>query len=367
MAMRIGHLGASLAIGGLLLAGCEEKQAARSETESKADAGSQERSRGIDKNLAEAVAAVAGGQAGGGPSGPPSTGVFAKGAADAELRPSDPPKLSLGGKGSPPTITFATSGWKPGRKREVTVEMSVRTGPQSALPTVDVTFSLEASEAAGGAPAGSAGAPASPAGPLQVLAKITGTKLAREQPGQLPPGLEAELAKIKGTVIRLELQPNGAGHQVAFEAAKGVDESLSQIARTAGDALALELLPYPTDPVGVGAFWMVAAREPFLGLDVIAYRMIKVEKIEGERATLSVNTKRYVAGGQVALAGIPPHEISEFSGSGTTQLVVPARDPFALEGQGSDVLLSNLTAQGGGPQGGRMGIQLQMQSTIRGK
>lgn len=349
-----------------LFGACEEKQAPKPEPENKTDGGgARERARGVDKNLEEAVAAVAGGQ--GGPAGPPPTGVFAKGAADREIRPSDPPKLTLGGKGSTPTITFATSTWKPGRKRETMVEISVQTGPQSALPTVDVTFSLEATEPKAEAAASAGGAPASPSGPLEVLAKVTGTKLAREQPGQLPPGLDAELAKIKGTVIRLEVQPNGAGHQVGFEPAKGADESLSQIARTAGDALTMELLPYPSEPVGVGAFWMVASREPFLGLDVLAYRMVKVEKIEGARVTLSVSTKRYAAGGQIALAGIPLHEVAEFAGNGNAELVVPAADPFALGGQGSDVLMANLTAQTGGPQGGRIGIQLQMRSTIRGK
>jgi hypothetical protein len=69
---------------------------------------------------------------------------------------------------------------------------------------------------------------------------------------------------------------------------------------------------------------MVASREIYAGLDTLAYRMFKVEKLEGENATLSVNTKRYVAAGQLSFPGLPPHRVDEFQATGRGELSVRA-------------------------------------------
>lgn len=336
--------------------GCEDKPAPKQESPSAKGDGGAERSAAVDKNIAEAVAAVAGGQpTGGALAGPPPTGVFPPGAADKEMKAGDPPRLTLGGKGSAPTVTFAAPARKAGKKQEGTVEVAVQTGPQSALPTVDLKFSFEGATAPGAA----ADAPVS-----QVDARVTAAKLAARQPGQLPPGLDAQIAKLKGSKIRFELQANGAGRALGVETPKEADPSLSQIARSAGDALFVEFMPYPAEPVGVGAYWMIASRESFLGLDVLAYRMVKLEKIEGDKVTLDVSTKRYAAGGHLGLEGLPPHDIAEFNGNTSGKVMVSARDPLAVQAQLTDVLLATLTPQGGGPPGQRMGLQLQVQTAV---
>lgn len=349
----------------VLAAACEEKPAPKPESSAEKDGGARDLPPGVDRNLAEAVRAVAGGQ-GSSPSGPPPTGVFAKGAADKEFRPDEPPKLTLGARGTAPTVRFAATPMKPGKRRETTVEVAVQTGANSALPTVDVTFTLEASVGDAPLAAPSAAPPGSPL--LEVVATISRAKLAPDQPGRLPPELEAEIAKIRGSKARFLVSPNGAGRAAGFQGAAGADDGVVQIARSASEILAVQMLPFPEEPVGVGAYWMVGSRETALGLDVLSYRMIKVEKIEGDRATLSVNTRRYVAGGQIGLAGLPPHEILEFSGNTTGQILVPAQDPFALRGQFADVLMANLQPKGGGgPPGQRLGLQLQVRSVIEGK
>src|SRR5262245_4703958 len=130
-------------------AACEDKSQseAKPASSARADAGPS-RSAGIDRNIAEAVAEVAGGK-GPGAAGPPATGVFAPGAADKEMRPDEPPKLALGNKGGEPTVQFASGA--PKRKFDAKVVVLVQTGPRQAMPTVELSVSQEA-----GAPAESA-------------------------------------------------------------------------------------------------------------------------------------------------------------------------------------------------------------------
>jgi hypothetical protein len=341
--------------------GCEEKKTAPKPEGSGPDGGGAPRSAGgVDKSIAEAVAAVAGGAgpAAGEQKGPPDTGVFAPGAGDKEMRAGEPPKLVLGGKGSGETITFVTAVPKPGKKLDGKVQVLVQTGPRSAMPTTELSFSLDAAEKAAD--------PAAPAGPLLVDGKVTAAKLAAEQPGELPPGTDKIIGKAKGSHVRFELQPTGAGRVTGVELSKDLDEALGQLVRSASDALALAYLPYPTEPVGVGAFWMVTSRESFAGLDVVVYRMLKLQKIEAGKATIDVSAKRYTAGGALAF-GLPPHTLVEFSGNSTGQIQVSAADTTSVRGDISDVLLANLVPKDmpqGAPPGQKMAVHVEVRTRL---
>jgi hypothetical protein len=357
MAIARSSIGCLLILGlGLGLApGCDDKQAQKKPEIEKSDGGPPH-SSGVDKNIAEAVAAVAGGNGSPSASGPPASGVFAPGTADREIRAGDPPKLVVGGKGSGPTVQFVTGLPKSGKKLEGQVEVSVQTGPRSAMPTIDLLFSFES-------PPPNAGATEAPAGPVELVGRVLASRLAKDQPGELPPGLDQQIARARGSRVRFELGPNGTGRVAGVDVSKDFDESLGQVVRSASDGLSLAFLPYPAEPVGVGAFWMVTSRESFAGLDVVSYRMMKLDKIEGPRATITVNTKRYVAGGQLGFAGIPPHQIVEFTGTTTGQVVVPVSSPSALVGELADAIAAGLVAQQS-PQGqpGRLAIQLQIRT-----
>jgi hypothetical protein len=341
------------------LPGCEEKKAPPKVERSGPDGGAPRAGGGVDRNIAEAVAAVAAGTGAGVPQGPPEKGVFAPGAADREMHPGDLPKVVLGGKGTGPTVAFAAQDPRSRKKLGGRVQVAVQTGPQSAMPTVELLFSFEAAE--------KSAAPDAPPGPVELLAKVTTSKLAADQPGQLPAGLDKQIAKAKGSVLRFQVAPSGAGRVTATEIAKGFDESLAQVVRSASDALALTLAPYPAEPLGVGAFWMVTSREAFAGLDVVAYRMFKLTKIEGEQATIDVTTKRITAGGQVGFAGLPPHTLHEFSGNATGRLVVSTLDPTTLTGELSDVLLANMGLQQapGGPPAPAQPISIHIEVRTR--
>jgi hypothetical protein len=342
------------------VAACEEKShsEAKPATSAKADAGTP-RSAGVDKNIAEAVAEVAGGK-GPGASGPPASGVFTPGAADKEIRAGDPPMLALGGKGEGATVAFA--GGAPKKKLDAKVVVSVQMGPRSAMPTVELSVTQEANAAAesGGD---------KPAAPTEMTLRVAGSKLASEQPGELPAGLEKEIGKLKGSKYHFVVGTNGAGRLAGIDIPKEADPGLATILETAGDTLSLALLPYPTEPVGAGAFWMIKTRGAMFGLETVSYRMMKLQRVENDRATISVNTKHYVVSGRLGFPGLPPHKIGEFNQTGNGTIVVPVAQPSSIQGENTEALLASLVSdgQGGGGQAIPPGQQLPIHFELRTK
>jgi hypothetical protein len=341
------------------VAACEDKSQsdAKPSASAKADGGTP-RSAGVDKNIAEAVAEVAGGK-GPGASGPPQTGVFAPGAADKDIRSGDPPMLALGGKGEGPTVTFASG--PPKKKLDLKVVVSIQMGPRSAMPTVELSVNQEANAAA-------ESASDTPAAPTEVVLRVAGAKLSSEQPGELPAGLEKQISKLKGSKYHFVVGPNGAGRLAGIDVPREADPGLATILETAGDTLSLAMLPYPTEPVGAGAFWMVTTRGIQFGLETVSYRMMKLQRIENDRATISVNTKHYVVSGRLGFQGLPPHKIGEFNQTGNGTIVVPAGQPSSLQGENTEALLANLMSDGqGGPQSIPPGQQLPIHFELRTK
>jgi hypothetical protein len=345
-----------------LFPACENKESAPApEAKKAADAGAPHAS-GVEKDIVDAVNQVAGGVAAPGmpQSGPPPNGVFPPGAADHELAAGDLPKLSVGSTGSAPTIQFTAP--KLDKKFNGKVVMGIQMGPRAAMPTVEIAFAVEPAAA-------TAGDTTTASARTTLNARVTGAKPASDQPGELPPGTDKQIAKIKGSRFRIEVSPTGAGRIAAVEPSKDMDDWLVTVVRAAGDALALAFLPYPSSPVGAGAYWMVTSRESYAGLDVISYRMVKLDKIEGESAALNITTKRYVAGGQLAFQGMPPHHIGEFNGASTASLVVPAGDTEAVHGQSTDTLLAGVTPTNApepppGGQSQHMQVHLEFHSEL---
>jgi hypothetical protein len=350
-----------LALASILVAvaACEDKNQSEAKPAASARADAGPRSAGIDKNIAEAVAEVAGGK-GPGASGPPATGVFEPGAADKDIRAGDPPTLALGGKGEGATISFASG--PPKKKFDAKVVVSVQMGPRSAMPTVELSVTQEASAAA--EPAGE-----KPAGPVETTLRVAGSKLASEQPGELPAGLDKEIAKLKGSKYHFVVGPNGAGRLAGIDIPKEADAGLVTVLETAGDTLSLALSPYPTEPVGAGAFWMVKARGTLFGLETVSYRMMKLQRVENDRATIAVSTKHYVVSGRLSFQGLPPHKIGEYNQTGNGTIVVPASSTSSIQGENTEALLANLVGDGqaggqGIPPGQQLPIQFQLRTKI---
>jgi hypothetical protein len=351
-----------LLLGAILVAvaACEDKthSEAKPASSAKADGGTP-RSAGVDKNIAEAVAEVAGGKGPGG-SGPPANGVFAPGAADKEVRAGDPPTVALGGKGEGATVTFASG--PPKKKLDAKIVVSVQMGPRSAMPTVELSVTQDANAAA-------EPAEDKPSGPAEMTLRVAGSKLASEQPGELPAGLDKEIGKLKGSKYHFVVGANGAGRLAGIDIPKEADPGLATILETAADTLSLAMLPYPTEPVGAGAFWMVKTRGSMFGIETVSYRMMKLQRVENDRATIAVNTKHYVVSGRLGFPGLPPHKIGEFNQTGNGTIVVPVAQPSSVQGENTEALLANLVSDGqaGGGQSIPPGQQLPIHFELRTK
>ena len=360
MTCEVLHRAVAVAATVVMVAACESKShsEAKPAASAKADGGAP-RAAGVDKNIAEAVAEVAGGK-GPGASGPPSTGVFAPGAADKEIRSGDPPMLALGGKGEGATVTFAAGPSK--KKLEAKVVVSIQMGPRQAMPTVELAVTQEvpaAAESAGDKPVAA-----------ETVLRVSGAKLSSEQPGELPPGLDKEITKLKGSKYHFVVGSNGAGRLAGIDLPKDADSGFVTILETVGDTLSLTMLPFPTEPVGAGAFWMVTTRGSFFGLETVSYRMMKLQRIENDRATIAMSTKHYVVSGRIGLQGLPPHKVGEFNQTGNGTLVVPVAQPSVIQGENTEALLANLVSdgqagqQGGIPPGQQLPIHFELRTKI---
>jgi hypothetical protein len=167
--------------------------------------------------------------------------------------------------------------------------IAVSGGPQKPLP-VEFGVSIVAQEAAGAT------------GLADVVVTVKSVNPATDQ---APPQLSGQLAKLKGSKVEFQVTPNGGGRNFLPTVSKaGATVQGDQWIRGLSDALATITLPYPEEKVGTGAFWMATSREGVMGLDLVTYRLVRVERATDNQVTLSVGTKRYAADTNFNLAGL---------------------------------------------------------------
>ena len=318
-----------------LLLSCE-KESPKSDTPKPAES-SVEKPSALDPDLAQAMAAasaVAPGKAGAAVAGgPPPTGIFAPGAADREIKKGDPPKVTLGDEGKAPRITLTPAQPKPGSKQSGTISVVQQQADGGGVP-IEFAVTFEAQKPKGDV---------TPTTPIPVTVKVTGARISM---AGAPKDLEATVAKLKGSKVDYEVAADGAGSNYRFEVSKAAPADLADTVRSLSDVIAVVTVPFPDKPVGKDAFWMATSREGVLGLDLVTYRLIKVQSIDGQKVTLNVNTKRYSATSNFDLPGLQPgapRSLAEFQAlaEGTVELVA---------GKGFPV---------GGSQNSALGAQLQ--------
>ncbi len=323
----------------LLLAGCEDKPKMVN-ADDVADAGK----KAVDPALAKAVAAASATAPGSvaAPSGsgePPENGVFAPGEADKAMPKGAPPKLVMGGNGAAPRLTIASMQPASGFKRTGEMEFSLRTGG-GGLPPLSVSLKLEAKKPKGAAK------DAGPA-PVDMLASIAGAKVANAT-SDIPKDFQDQIAKLKGSHITYAIAPDGAGSDFRVEVPKGADPALENIVSSLAEAMASLTVPFPDKPVGAGAFWMVTTRESLAGIDVVAYRLVKVESIAGDTLTLSVGTKRYATSDKIDVPGLPADmkdvSLAQFDASSDGTLQVQKDTPFPISASLTQTLVAPLTS-----------------------
>lgn len=339
-----------LPLGALVaVAGCEKEQSEKPAP----PVASVDKAAAIDPALAKAVAAASAGvgtnAAPSGPGQPPPGGIFAPGAADREMPKGAPPKLTLGSNGAEPRVQLGPVQPKPGFKTSGVIDVAVQADArQGALP-IAFQVSLEALRPKGEVAAGAAE-------PVTMSVKISGAKLGVSG---MPADIEARVSKLKGTKVEYQVAPNGAASGYRYELPAGADETRDHV-RMLVDTLALVTLPMPAEPVGVGAMWMIASREGVFGLDLVTYRLVKVEQIATEGATLSVATKRYATSNRFDFEGLPadaPHDLAEFEAKTDGKLVVKPGSPLPVSGDLESRLVAQLLMPG--PQQQRGVIQIQ--------
>ena len=338
--------------------GCEKEQHEKSAE----PVASVDKTAGIDPALAKAVAAasaMAGRNAApAGSGGPPPAGIFDPGAADAEIKKGAPPKITLGGTGSEPRVALGPLQPKPGFKTQGVVQLSVQGDPQQGPVPVQLAITVEALKPK------SAPTDAGPPAPVTMSVKVVGAKLGITG---VPPEMEARFTKLKGSKLEYQVSPDGAGSAYKTEIAAGAESARDQL-RQLTDVLALITLPTPPQPLGAGAFWMTTSREGVLGLDLVTYRMIKVEAVTGDLVTLSVGTKRYATSNRFDLDGLPPdapHDLAEFECKSTAKVLLKVGTPFPQSGEVDSLLGASLLIPGQqGQQAQRGTLQIQSHASL---
>jgi hypothetical protein len=121
-----------------------------------------------------------------------------------------------------------------------------------------------------------------------------------------------------------------------------------------GEVLAMATLPYPDQPVGKGAYWMATTRETYSGFDTVAYRLVKVERIEADSVLLDMNVKRYAANARLPADRLPPNmkelKLEGFQCTGNAKLTVRSGMPVPVSGRlSSDLLVLAASSKAPGP------------------
>lgn len=280
--------------------------------------------------------------------GPPDKGVFAPGAADKAQAVGAPPKVDLLGEGSEPRLSLAFAPGEGEQKESVSAAFRMQ---GRGLP-LDYTVSVKVDK-----PKDDKKADAAPG--FRVVATIAGVSL----PPQLPKDVADQVGKVKGAEIRYRLAPTGAITEVSATLPKGADPSLDQIINPVVEGVTLLTPVFPEKPVGVGAYWMVTDRLVSGIVDVVRYRVLRVEKIEKDRATLSMDVRQYAARSEIDAGGGQKLSVLQFEsiGKSKVEFAAPALLSPRAEGQVRMALDGRVQAgQQGAQQGG-----LQTELTVK--
>ena len=192
--------------------------------------------------------------------------------------------------------------------------------------------------------------------------QVTDVKL-KSDAGAQGKDLARELVKLKGSRVGFQVVAGGVATDFTQELAKGAPVDLELVLRAVSEALESSAVGFPKEEVGVGGYWLVTTRGIVGGAEVISYRLVKLEKMDGDQLTLSVNTKRYAVSQKLALVGLPPGaELDQFQSTTDGKLTLQKGDPLASGGSTKQTFLAALTPAGGGDQ--RLAVQSVADVTI---
>jgi hypothetical protein len=343
---------------------CEDKKPSSDSAKTDASAGADKYAT-ADPKLEKAIQAAASASAAG-DEGPPPTGIFDPGVGDRRHPKGTPTKVDLIADGTAPRVSFALAAdASPDAARASSygpaqMTLAIELGPRVALPTIDFAMLLGAAKKDDG-------------GPDWLVADVKKAVPAKQQLGQLPPGLDKEIASLESTEIRVKLTPDGRESDLIMQLGKSAKTELDRIAQTAAEALVFATVPLPPKPVGVGAQWIAETRMPLSGVDVVAYRAYRVKSIDGERLHLTLDVKAYAASRDVTISGVPKGATFEqFDAQSQGELELVRGETLARKSSMQQRVVMVFAGQGGiqppqqpgQPPGNMMTAQLTSEATF---
>jgi hypothetical protein len=341
-----------------LLSGCKDDKTTEAADAGADDAGPPKPILGGKLGAAVAAAESGSGQAAGAKApgdGPPETGIFPPGGADKAQAPGAPAKVEVLGEGADPKVMLVTA---PPSEQQVRVLAGYRMGQQGSLPAFDFGLAIKAEK-----PKKDEKADATP-----VVVKVASVAIPGAA-GKLPKELSDGLDKLKGGEIRYKLTADGAMLDISTSVPKDKDKSpnpevaplLDLAMRGLLEAVTLVTVPLPKKPVGVGGYWIATDRGTSFGIDVVRYRVFKVQKIDKDQATLTVDTRQYAVKDEIDLGAIAQNQKIvadrfDSQGKGTISWVSSQIVPTTSE------MSQRTTATfGGGPKGQpKGGLQVEL-------
>lgn len=320
----------TLSLAALLIVGCDDKQAKKSDTgatrDEQAKTGATSSASAVAPEIANAVQAAALQAQQAAPStgeaAPPPDGILGLERANAEVALGSAPKLSLATAGSEPRVQL---GGPLAEKQPGRVEIAIRTGPQAAMPTTAFELVVGTGKLKGEDPESLAD--------TERVFDVKAAGLGGQQPGTVPEQAKAAISKLKGSEIVFPTREGVPVGSPRVERAKGSAQDLDLMVTATADALQSMQIVYPQQPVGKGAMWMVTSREVFMGTDVVSYRLYKVAEADASGAVLEVNTKRYAAASRLHMPGLEDNTIVQFQGTDEGQLRAVPGQQLPVEGR----------------------------------
>ncbi|APR86751.1 hypothetical protein A7982_12100 [Minicystis rosea] len=334
---------------GLAAAGCAEEKKVSAAAADSATA-EPARKQALGGKLAAAVKAAESAQAptGSAADGPPEKGIFAPGGADKVIA-QGASKIELLNEGSEPKTQLA---YAPSEGEQKSV-VSVAFRQQGRGLPVEYALSLKVDKPKGDKAKDDKKAEA-PSG-YRVLVTVGGVTL----PPQVPKEASDQLGKMKGSEIRYRLGADGTISDVSSSLPKGADPGLEQFLRQIVDGIGVVLPPLPSKPVGAGAYWMVTDRPGGGVVDVVRYRVFRLEKLEKDHATLSIDIRQYAAKGEIDAGEGQKLALDQFESQGKGKTEWTAQGLIPTQGD-AQVRMGAAGHVGSGQQ-----AMLQAESTVK--
>lgn len=145
-----------------------------------------------------------------------------------------------------------------------------------------------------------------------------------------------------GTVTSMRISPSGAISESSTESdAEVAGMDLAQFTDAAGNST----VPFPDEPVGVGAQWTATAQIPVLGVLVEQTMTYRVVELTDTEVVMSITVQQAKPEGDLEIPGMPGGAIVEvrewdISGSGRTTVTFGRTSPaLSLEIAGSQVMV----------------------------